>query len=392
MLGRLEPQDFEVVYRYRTFAAFTGRISAAGVAKLAADPEVIAVGTDAEGSAQLDVSVPFIGADQVHALGVTGTDQTVAVLDSGIDTDHPDLADDIAAGAWHFLSGGANQGPGAEDDNGHGTNVSGIITSKGMVTARGVAPDADILAIKVLDSSNSGFISDWAAGVDYVVDHKDDYTNLCAINMSLGSSVLFSQCPCDDVDVDDDAAPGGAPGRRGRRHRHLLLERQPGFDQSSMSSPACLSSGMAVAAVYDQDLGREPNAGTYQSNFGSSFGACFDGTTAPDQITCFTNRSGCNELAAPGRLIAAPGLGGGTSQYTGTSQASPHCAGVAALIADRRFHRGADPSDPAALVTLLKDTGVATNDPAGDLPQPAPHRRPGGARGGEHRRCRPRPP
>jgi subtilisin family serine protease len=147
VLSRLERQDFTVAYRYRTFAALTGRVSATGLDKLAIDGDVFAVGPDGEGHAQLDQSVPFIGADQVHALGVTGADQTVAVLDTGIDTDHPDLADDIAAGGWHFLSQGANQGAGAEDDNGHGTNVSGIITSKGMVSSRGVAPDADMLAV-----------------------------------------------------------------------------------------------------------------------------------------------------------------------------------------------------------------------------------------------------
>src|SRR6185436_7989950 len=105
------------------------------------------------------------------------------------------------ARASPFLNHGAHQGPGAADDNGHGTNVSGIITSKGTVSSRGVAPDADILAIKVLDSSSSGFVTDWAAGVDYVVAHRNDYTSLCAINMSLGTFQLFTECPCDNANT-----------------------------------------------------------------------------------------------------------------------------------------------------------------------------------------------
>ncbi|RPH49116.1 MAG: hypothetical protein EHM84_06640, partial [Lysobacterales bacterium] len=152
VLSVLEASEFQVVYRYQTFAALTGWINASGVAKLSAHPDVRSIGLNGEVRAQLNVSVPFINADLVqNNLGVTGAGVTVAVLDTGIDTDHPDLSDNIAAGAQHFLDDGGDIGAGAEDDNGHGTNVSGIITVGGVVASVGVAPDADILAVKVLD-------------------------------------------------------------------------------------------------------------------------------------------------------------------------------------------------------------------------------------------------
>jgi len=93
----------------------------------------------------------------------------------------------------------------------------------------------------------------------------------------------------------------------------------------------------------------------------------FDATTAGDKIACFSNRSACNALAAPGRLITAPGMGGGLSTYTGTSQASPHCAGVAALMCQRaRFAT----LTPATIVSIMKSTGLPTVDPAFTAPNP----------------------
>jgi len=129
-----------------------------------------------------------------------------------------------------------------------------------------------------------------------------------------------------------------------------------------MPAPACLSAATAVAAVYDQDLDREPDGGTYNCG-------CFDADTYGDLITCFSNRNGCNELAAPGRSIESSGMGGGLSWYTGTSQASPHCAGVAALMYEKAEDLGVSIS-PDQIVQIMKDTGAAAADPAGTSPNP----------------------
>jgi subtilisin family serine protease len=361
VLTRISPGDFIASYRYKNFAAMTGLVNAQGLVTFEIDPEVLSVGLDARVVGYLEDSVPFIEADLVQNSGFTGQGITVAVLDSGIDTDHPDLSDNIAAGAWHFLYHGTDQGPGAEDDHGHGTNVSGIITSAGTVSSVGVAPDADILAVKVLDSDNQGGLTDWVAGVDYVVSVVNDYDNLCAINMSFGSNTLYSDCPCDNSTTNNQLAQVAILAARNVGIITFAASGNSG-STTSMGSPACLSSTVAVAAVYDQDLGREPDSGTYGSG-------CFDDPTYGDLITCFSNRSGCNDLAAPGRSIAAPGMGGGTSTMTGTSQASPHSAGVAALMCQRADDLGMTLS-PDDILQALRDTGHPTDDPAGTTPNP----------------------
>ncbi len=370
VLSKLTADEFTPAYVYKNFAAMTGRVGAAALAKLAVDPDVVGVGLDGQGGGHLSEAVPFIGADVVHASGLTGAGVTVAVLDTGIDTDHPDLSDDVAAGAFHFLNQGSTVGVGAEDDNGHGTNVSGIITSRGVVSSVGVAPDADILAVKVLDASSSGWVSDWVAGIDYVVTWKanNPSANLRAINMSLGTFSLFSSCPCDNSDTFTQLLQASLLAAR---NAGIVTFASSGNQGSctSMSSPACLSSVAAVAAVYDQNMGREPNSGTYSSNFGSSFGNCFDDPTVGGKITCFSNRSACNALAAPGRLITAPGVGGGLSSFTGTSQASPQCAAVAALMSQKCDNTGGSLS-PTETLQIMEDTGVATTDPCSTFPNP----------------------
>ena len=368
VLGALPAGGFTPVYRFKTFAGMTGFVTSAGLDALAARPEVESIGLDAMGEGGLASSVPYIQADQTYALGITGDGVTVAVLDTGIDTDHPALMDDVA-GQYHFLLGGGDVGPGAEDDNGHGSNVSGIITSNGAVGSRGVAPGAEILAVKVLDSSSSGFLSDWAAGVDWVVANRLSYSNLVAINMSLVSFALYTACPCDNFDTSAQMLQASINAAKNVGIATFACSGNRGTT-TQMTAPACNSATIPVAAVYDQALGREPNAGTYAQLYGTGFAGCFDATANPGTITCFSCRNACNELAAPGRDVFAPFPGGGIASYTGTSQASPHAAAVAALMARTRLDYGLPPMTPDVVLNSMKAVGSASTDPAMTTPNP----------------------
>jgi len=142
-LARLSLEDFEPAYRYRHFTGLTGKLTATGLAKLAACPVVEGVCAGKVGEFHGRSSAGFLGVTQAReAYGITGKGYAVAVLDSGVDTDHPDLIDDLLPGAWTFLDAGATSHVGAEDDLGHGTAVSGIITGAGNLAPMGIAPDA----------------------------------------------------------------------------------------------------------------------------------------------------------------------------------------------------------------------------------------------------------
>lgn len=123
----------------------------------------------------LDKSVPQINAPQAWSDGYTGKGVTVAVLDSGYDSDHPDLAGRVSVSA-NFLGGDS-----AEDDNGHGTHVASTIAGVDS-TYRGVAPDASLAVGKVCDNTGSCPTSALLAGIDWAVNT----VHAKVVNMSLG--------------------------------------------------------------------------------------------------------------------------------------------------------------------------------------------------------------
>ncbi len=330
VLAGLSEREFRAGHRFRNVAALSGRARSEALQVFAVHPEVARVGLAGEGFPALDESVPYIRADRVQAqLGITGEAVTVAVLDTGVDSDHPDLVDSLVPGAMHFLGNGSDVGPGAEDFSGHGTNVIGIITSNGGVAPVGVAPATGVLALQVINpATGTGFLSDWAAAIDHVVSVKDDHPRLAAINVSLQSSTLFIGCPCDNANAVNQLL---AAAMQSAQQAGIVTVVSSGNNSQCdrMASPACISTAIAVAGTRIM--------------------------VVPDQITATTNLSPCIDLAAPGVQILSTGLGGGTVSMSGTSQAAPHVTAVLALMAERR--RGLSPT---LFPDLIRDTGVPT--------------------------------
>ncbi|MEV4411076.1 S8 family serine peptidase [Catellatospora sp. NPDC049609] len=174
--------------------AVAATVPADDVARLSALPGVLAVVPDQPVRAHTDVSVPLVGAPQVWqgtagaGAPARGTGVTVAVLDSGIDYTHPDLGGGLGegfkvVGGYDFANGDADP----MDDNGHGTHVAGIIAGRAAAPGgiTGVAPEANLLAYKVMNEWGEGYTSDIIAGLEAAADpanpHRAD-----VINMSLG--------------------------------------------------------------------------------------------------------------------------------------------------------------------------------------------------------------
>ncbi|RPI28688.1 MAG: DUF11 domain-containing protein [Acidobacteria bacterium] len=265
-------------------------------------PEVRRVWPDREVNAYLDRSVPLIGSDRAGAeLGLTGQGITVAVVDSGVDYTHPDLGAGFGPG-FKVVGGydAYNKDEDPMDDYGHGTHVAGIIAANGGV--RGVAPDARILAVKVLGAGGSGAWSAVIAGVEWAVKNGAQ-----VINMSLGGVGT----PDDPVSqAVDSAVEAGvlvvvAAGNSG-----------PAF--YTLGSPGMARQALTVGAVDTSDkLARFSSRGP-----------------APDTFQIKP------EIVAPGvgiRSTVPRGSCGGCDpsgyrRANGTSMASPHVAGAAALL------------------------------------------------------------
>jgi len=337
VLGELAPREFKVAYQYSFIAGLTGHISAAGLAKLATHPDVVAVRVPrVAGRVQLDQSVPFIRADQVHGIGYTGAGITVALLDSGVDCSHPDVEGSCASGAATFLGG--QSGGGAEDDYGHGTYMAAIVTAD-----NGIAPGAQILPIKVTNASGQFLTSDVVRGIDYVVDTKDAHPNLRVMNLSIATFTLYSACPpCDPIDADtqDLAEVLAAAEATG-----IVTLACSGNNANCgmISAPACVSSAVAVAGVYDQTI----------SFPGVNYGICQDLAPQPHLVMCPSNRAtvDCDQLGAPGYDISIdeppPGI-----PTSGTSQAAAHASGAAALMIEKAGCPGLLPHEIAQIMDL----------------------------------------
>jgi cysteine-rich repeat protein len=362
LLAGLDPGDFRLLRRFRSVAALSGEVTRAGLERLASDPEVVAVSLDPPGRAALGESVPLIGAPQLQLAGYTGSGVTVAIVDSGIDPDHPDLAT-VPLVAEHCVcddgSGGGccpdasleQDGPGsAADDAGHGTAVAAVVASQAMLAATGVAPGVSLVAVKVIDANNLiSSSSQVVAALDWIATSQPDVD---VVNMSLGSFSLFPGV-CDGEEAWTMAYAQAIGMLRSLGVVVLASSANDGVP-NEISAPACVDATVAVGAVLDADEGA------------ISFSpVCNEPSSAADRVACFSNASPALDLLAPGAPITTSAWNGTTKTIWGTSFAAPHAAGAAALWLS------IDPAlEPPELEALFADHGVPVLDTRNNLTFP----------------------
>ena len=344
-IGRVKPEALVALRQYESVPAFSANVrSEESVHALAGDQNVRRIDLDVGGAGQLASSVHVIAADERRQVGNLGQGVVVAILDSGIDTDHPDLADAVVHQACFGNPDGPagvgfcpnetdrQVGPGAaEDDAGHGSFVAGIVASNGIVSAPGVAPAASIVAIKVTDNcSLSGCFyafSEIVAALDYLI-RNNATLQVRAINMSFGTNTLFAGA-CDNATAFTMA---GAAAINTLRSMGVIAFAAAGNNSSGtmMTAPACLSNVVSVGATTDDDV-----------------------------VATFSNSNATTDIFAPGVSITSDFLAGGTftSATGGTSAASPHAAGCAALLIE-----SGEALTPAAIETRLETSPVTVTD------------------------------
>lgn len=271
-----------------------------------------------------------IGAALVHAAGNTGVGRKIVVIDTGYNYNHPELSSSYLGGK-DFVN--ADDDP--LDDNGHGSHVAGLITADGVnPDARGVAPDAGVLAAKVLDAVGSGFFSDVVAAIYWAVDGPDgvagtlDDFNADALSLSLGTSQPYTyKSFCDGVFPDLTNAINYA------RSRNVLVVVAAGNSgNAGVSIPGCISKSTTIGAV--------------------------DGT---DRIASFSGRGKAVDLVAPGVALLSAWLGTDYKTASGTSMATPVASGTVALIKAAHPEFSAQQVEDA-LIKTVKDLGKSGFD------------------------------
>ncbi len=272
-------------------------------------------------------SLPLIGQPEVALDNHKGAGTTVVVLDTGIDYTvapfncvTPGEPGCPVEAAFDTAPDDSNM-----DDNGHGTNVSGIV--------HGVAPETKLVVIDVFDGT-SATNNDVIEGINWAIENQETY-NIVAMNLSIGSFLFcWYSCPTSWAYIPFQNA-------REANIIPIVASGNNGCD-SGLSSPACAPGAVSVGAVYDSDIG----------SLNSFF--CDDATTAADQVACWSNSCDRLDLLAPGSIINAAGI-----SMSGTSQAAPHVAGAVAVL------RAADVAPGDSLeqtITLLKLSGFMITD------------------------------
>ncbi len=279
----------EVERAFHLFPVILATLNDETIEQLRNRPDIAYVEEDTLVYATQDTpwGVDRIDADEVWAAdygGNSGAGVDVAILDTGIDADHPDLV--IAGGVnctGNILKDGSTRSTYWDDKEGHGTHCAGVVAARNNdIGVVGVAPEARLWAVKVLADDRSGYISDVIQGIEWCVD-----SGIEIISMSFTGG--FSNALGEACDSAYDAG--------------LLLVGASGNDGTVVGYPAAYDSVIAVSA-----------------------------TDATDGLASFSCIGPEVELAAPGVAIPSTYRDGGYATISGTSMACPHVAGVAALI------------------------------------------------------------
>ncbi|MCZ6583195.1 MAG: S8 family serine peptidase [Thaumarchaeota archaeon] len=354
-LGPIE----SVPYSFKYIPSIAMTIDVATLEFLQASPRVRSVTEDIAVFPALALSIPVIGADKAWDLGFSGQGQTVAVLDTGVESSHTMLSGKVVDEACYSTTSspnsstllcpnGSNQqiGPGAAAPCAgicsHGTHVAGIAAGgeffSGPVKYEGVAKDSNVIAIQVFskfegraqcdpfgigwpDPCVKSYRSDQMKGLERVYDLRNTY-DISSVNLSLGGGKYFSSC-----DTVSSAYKNIVDQLRSVNIPSIIASGNDGYTDA-ISFPACISSAISVG-----------------------------GTDNNDVLYVRSNNANFLDLVAPGVSIRSSIPGDNLQYKRGTSMAAPHVAGAWAVM------KSADPSASIQdVLNSLKTTGVDVVD------------------------------
>lgn len=257
-------------------------------------------------------------------------DVDIAIIDTGIDLNHPDLNVYRNVNMINSNLSGA-------DDNGHGTHVAGTAAALdngfGVV---GMAPGARLWSVKVLDAGGSGFMSDIIEGIDYVAQHASEIE---VANMSLGC-----QCTSQALDTAINNAVGAGVV-------FTVAAGNSGINAQTFS-PAKNPNVIAVSAVADYD------------GLPGALAQATCRTDPDDKLAGFSNYGSVVDIAAPGVCILSTMRNNSYGLLSGTSMASPHVAGAVALYLAGR-PKPANATDVANVRSAIIAAGFPQSGPNG---------------------------
>jgi subtilisin len=357
-LGRYQAARAASVKQFEYIPYLAFETDEANLRAMQDDDLIFNIEEDVVGEAALAESIPIVGANTAWSAGYTGSGQTVAILDTGVDKNHTFLSPRVVSEACYSSNntsstsvcpGGVTESTASNSGlncpttvNGcaHGTNVAGIAAGKGT-SFSGVAKDANIIAIQIFSrfegTANCGsstpcalyWNSDLIKGLERVLTLSSTMNNIVAVNLSLQSANDFSS-NCDasfvalKAAIDNLRSSGIATIVCAGNHSNT----------NGISAPSCISTSISVGSTDDGSLG-----------------------TTGDAVSSFSNSAPFLHLLAPGRWINSSIPGNLYQNYSGTSMATPHVVGAFAILRQRK---------PSATVNQILNALISTGQPITD--------------------------
>ena len=364
LLDEVQGYDAKTVKRYDAIPIVGFTVNLTGIEALRASSLVLDIQEDRILRPNLKDSTKLIGAVKAWGMNARGQGQTIAVIDTGVDKNHPFLSSKVVSEACFssnyslfsissLCPGGAevstefNSGmpcPPSVDGCSHGTHVAGIAAGRGSGFS-GVAPDANIIAIQVFTRFDrpgdcypgpapciGAYTTDIIGGLNRVYELRNNFS-IASVNMSLGGGEYTTNCDEAQSDVksviDNLRSVGIA----------TVVAAGNEANKNSLSAPACISTAVSVGAT-TTFLGEE-------------------------SVEFYSNSSPFLSLLAPGGFINSSIPGGGYDSYSGTSMAAPHVAGAFALLKSV-----APVASVTRLLNALTSTGTGIKDSDNNLVKP----------------------
>ena len=329
VIDSISDLDLGIEYQYENINAISGKLDLDTLANLSSNADVEKIYLNKIYNVNLDESLPLINANDVHTskksnTNLKGAYQSVCIIDTGVNYNHPALGGCFGGGCK--VIGGhdfVNNDSNPIDDNTHGTHVAGIIASNDS-TYKGVAPEANIVAIKACDDGGNCDQSDVIAGIDWCISNKTIF-NISVISMSIGDDGQYTSvnCPTDfDTSINNAIANG------------ILVTVSSGnnYYNNGISSPSCSPNATSVGATNDSDV-----------------------------IWSRSNTGSLLDLLAPGVSITSSTGSSDFTLKTGTSMANAHVAGAALLIY-QHANLSNEAITPENVRNRLKDNGFNRTD------------------------------
>jgi len=283
-----------------------------------------------------------LGGDSAYEAGYRGNGARIAILDTGIDLDHPDLAESIDRTTERNC---VTDGAPANDGYGHGTHVAGTAAAPlNGVGVVGVAPEAELVPVKVFDDAGNSSEAYVLCGLDHIValnTDGDPANDIDVANMSWGEQRAWGDCASDAL------------------HRVICAAHAANIKLVGGAGNSATTGATFVPAAYPEvfstsalaDFDGEPGGAA-----GCGWVPSLGWFECDDTLAFFSNTVGTQDFIAPGVNVHSTWAGGGYATQQGTSMATPHVTGIVALLA------ALDPTlTPAAVRDVLLTSGECPN-------------------------------